>query len=150
MSEPLLSDVQIELHVPDFEVAKKFYAEIGYEIVWERPPGQKGYLVLRNGRSILNFYNGSSSVSNHEYFRKFSKDTPKGYGVEIIIPRDDIDELYRYFQKERPDNIVEILNQEHSHRDFRVVDPFGFYLRFVERYNWVDGRKEDGAQIETT
>lgn len=150
MSEPLLSDVQIELHVPDFEVAKKFYTEIGYEIVWERPPGQRGYLVLRNGRSILNFYNGSSSVSNHEYFRKFSKDTPKGYGVEIIIPRDDIDELYRYFQKERHDSIVEILNQEHSHRDFRVVDPFGFYLRFVERYNWVDGRKEDGTQIETT
>ncbi|MBI2641018.1 hypothetical protein HYW87_00255 [Candidatus Roizmanbacteria bacterium] len=26
-----------------------------------------------------------------------------------------------------------------------MVDPFGFYLRFVERYNWVDTRNSDGS-----
>ena len=23
-------------------------------------------------------------------------------------------------------------------RDFRIVDPFGFYLRITERYEWID------------
>lgn len=26
-----------------------------------------------------------------------------------------------------------------------MEDPFGFYLRFVERYNWVDTRNSDGS-----
>ncbi len=26
----------------------------------------------------------------------------------------------------------------------RIKDPFGFYLRFVERYNWIDTRNPAG------
>ncbi len=52
----LQSDILLELHVPDFEIAKKFYGNIGYEVVWEKAPhDEDGYLVMRSGNSILNF-----------------------------------------------------------------------------------------------
>ncbi len=38
----------IELHIPDFEVAKEFYGKLGFKVAWERKPeGFKGYLVLK-------------------------------------------------------------------------------------------------------
>jgi hypothetical protein len=65
--------------------------------------------------------------------------------VEIIIPVVNIDEFYADFRTLHPKNIVAELSQKHSHKDFRATDPFGFYLRFVEKYNWVDGRNLDGT-----
>ena len=146
--DDLLNDISIELHVPDFQKVKDFYGSIGYKIVWERLPNiDKGYLVMRNGRSILNFYCGNEEVYNHSYFKHFPKKSPRGYGVEIIIPIDDIEEFYTSFKNQHPNSIVSDLSQKHSHKDFRAIDPFGYYLRFVERYNWVEGRDEKGDPV---
>lgn len=49
----LLSDVMIELHVPDFELTKKFYGDLGFKVVWEKKPEQrKGYLVMKAGGEL--------------------------------------------------------------------------------------------------
>jgi predicted lactoylglutathione lyase len=37
----LTTDIQLELHVPDFELVKKFYGDLGFEVVWERKPQEK-------------------------------------------------------------------------------------------------------------
>lgn len=29
----LMTDVMVELHVPDFELTKKFYGDLGFEVV---------------------------------------------------------------------------------------------------------------------
>jgi len=42
---------------------------------------------------------------------------------------------------------VEPLQIRFDRLDFRMVDPFGFYLRFVERYNWVDGKDKEGNPL---
>jgi|JI10StandDraft_1071094.scaffolds.fasta_scaffold86145_5 hypothetical protein len=145
----LKSDVMIELHVPDFGVAKDFYGSLGYEVVWEKQPqGPDGYMVMRSGASILNFYCGSDDVYDHSYFKKFPKDTPRGYGVEIIIPITDIKSFYTKYTSVFPDSVVSGLSSKHSHQDFRAIDPFGFYIRFVERYNWVEGRDSSGNKLE--
>ena len=145
----LCSDILIELHVPDFMPVKEFYGTLGYEVVWEKPVKEnKSYLVMRNGKSILNFYCGTDEVYNHEFFGKFPKDTPRGYGVEIIIPVDGIEAFFAEFERLHPDNIIAPLSSTHSHKDFRALDPFGYYLRFVERYNWVDGRNKAGTPIQ--
>ncbi len=149
MSKPLSSDILLELHVPDFAPAKDFYGSLGYEVVWEKPSIEGiSYMVMRNGNSILNFYGGTKQVYEHDHFKQFPKDTPRGYGVEIIIPTDDIEALFVLFQRLHPKNLVTPISHAHSHRDFRAVDPFGYYLRFVERYNWVDGRDKEGKVIE--
>jgi hypothetical protein len=135
----LTSDIMLELHVPDFEITKKFYGDLGFQVVWEnKPEDKKGYLVMRNEESILNFYCGNEYVYEQSYFKKFPKDTSRGYGVEIIIPSDDIHTLYKDIKLKYPQNIVGELRVRFEKYDFRMIDPFGYYLRFVERYDWVN------------
>ena len=145
----LLSDIMVELHVPSFEIAKIFYQDLGFKVVWERKPNErKGYLVMRNKYSILNFYCGNEHVYEHSFFSKFSKDTSRGYGVEIIIPIDGIEDYYKKLKQKYSDKIVKEINTKFDCPDFRMTDPFGYYLRFVERYDWVNGRDSKGNTIK--
>jgi lactoylglutathione lyase len=135
----LLTDVYIELHVPDFKRAIEFYSKLGFKLLWRT----EDYLVMKRERSVLNFYGGSQKVYSHSYFGRFKKTTKCGFGVEIIIPVDQLERLYKSVKKFA--KIVQPLQlKKWGRRDFRMVDPFGFYLRITERYEWV-GRL-DGSQ----
>jgi len=130
--------VLLELHIPDFNKAKEFYSNLGFKVVWERKPeGKKGYLVIKRGSNILCFWPGNEEVWNQEYFCLFSKDTKRGYGVEIVILVDDIEILYK--QVEKFAKVVEELKiKPWGLKDFRIEDPFGYYLRFSEPYDVLD------------
>lgn len=129
----------VELHVPDFEKVKDFYGKLGFEVVWERKPeGKKGYLVIQRESHVLCFWPGNEEVYNQSYFRNFPRDSKKGYGVEIVFFIDqDIDSYYekvKGFAK-----IVDpLIKQPWGIKDFRIEDPFGFYLRFTETYDTLD------------
>lgn len=135
MSRPALNNVILELHVPDFEKVKDFYGKLGFEIIWEREPeGFKGYLVMKMGKNILCFWAGNEEVYSHPYFKEFSRDTKRGYGVEIIIFVQDIEKYYEKVSKFA--KVVEELTlQSWGDKDFRIEDPFGYYLRFSSPYN---------------
>lgn len=132
-----MTDVIIELHVPDFEVTKDFYEKLGFETVWEYPPkGSSGYLVMRRDKSILAFYCGNEEVYNHEYFKKFPRTTPRGYGVELAIHITDMD-LEKYYagvmEKIDKKYLIQTLETKPwGTRDFRLIDPFGYYLSIRE------------------
>jgi uncharacterized glyoxalase superfamily protein PhnB len=137
----MLTDVYIELHVPDFKKAIGFYSRLGFKLLWRT----EDYLVMRRKRSVLNFYGGSQKVYSHSYFGRFKKTTKCGYGVEIIIPVDRVERFYNRVRKFA--KIVQPLQvKKWGRRDFRIVDPFGFYLRITERYEWAD--KLDARQKE--
>lgn len=125
----------IELHVPDFEAAKKFYNRIGFEVVWERPPeGFKGYLVMRWGENTLCFWGGNQEIHQHPYFGNNPATTIRGQGVEIVLCHPDYERLYAHIEGEA--FIVEPMKlQPWGLRDFRLVDPFGFYLRITAPHN---------------
>ncbi len=148
--DKLVTDIMLELHVPDFAIAKKFYGNLGFKTVWERQPKDPAirYLVMRKGTSIINFYSGTEKVYDHSFFRRFPITTPRGYAVEIIIPIDGIEDFYKTACLKYKKNIVKPLAKILSHADFRMTDPFGFYLRFVERYNWVNGRDKEGNILQ--
>ena len=141
MTKPALTDVILELHVPDFERVKDFYGKLGFKIVWERAPeGFKGYLVMKKGESVLCFWAGNNEVYNHPYFKQFSKDTKRGYGAEIVIFVEDIEKFYGKVSKFA--KVVEKLTlQPWGDKDFRVEDPFGYYLRFSSPYNTLYAEK---------
>jgi uncharacterized glyoxalase superfamily protein PhnB len=135
MSTPAKSEVILELHVPDFEIAKEFYGKLGFEVVWERQPeAKKGYLVMKMKNSILCFFCGNAKVYEQSYFKKFPKDTHRGYAVEIVI---FVDEIESYYEKvKRFAKVVEELEmQPWGDKDFRIEDPFGFYIRFSSPYD---------------
>src|SRR2546425_3686170 len=128
----ILTDIYIELHVPDFKTAIEFYSRLGFKLLWRT----EDYLVMKRKRSVLNFYGGSQKIYSHSYFRRFKKTTKCGYGVEIIIPVDRVELVYNSVRKFA--KIVQPLQlKKWGRRDFRIVDPFGFYLRITERDEWV-------------
>lgn len=133
MNKVALSNVIIELHVPDFGKVRDFYGKLGFQEVWERAPKNRdGYLVMKRGDSILAFYCGNEEVYNHSYFRKFPKNTPRGYGTEIAIYLigEKIEDYYKDISsKINKDLIVQPLETKPwGTKDFRITDPFGYYL----------------------
>ena len=74
---------------------------------------------------------------NQSYFKRFPKDSKRGYGVEIVIAVEDIEELYKKTKSFA--KIVDALQmQPWRLKDFRIEDPFGFYLRFTEPHDIID------------
>ena len=146
MLNPLKNNLVIELHVPDLEVAKIFYSQLGFIISLEDLIDDKhlGYLTMTRkdelGQTMLNFYGGDDRVYQQSFFKQFPQDTKKGYALSITISVNNIEELYQSVRANLPENLVRELTEleDHGHKwkDFRMVDPFGFYLRFTELLDW--------------
>lgn len=122
----------IELHVPDFRPVREFYGRLGFRVVRDEPASERGgYLVLARGENVLRFWPGTERASEHSYFRAFPAGSARGYGVEIVLPVDDLDDLY---ETALASGVVvdELRLRPWGARDFRLADPFGFYLRFTE------------------
>ncbi|MCA9390486.1 hypothetical protein KC571_03720 [candidate division WWE3 bacterium] len=119
-----ITTTHLELHVPDFEPIKEYYGKLGFEIVWEREPEEfKGYLIMKLDENTLCFWSGNEYVYEQPYFKNFARDTKRGYGVEVILMVEDIEEL---------------ITQPWGLKDFRVEDPFGYYLRITSKHNVLD------------
>lgn len=136
--EPVRNSILLELHVPDFAAVKEYYGKLGFEVAWERKPEDiKGYLIMKMGDSILCFWCGNEKVYEQPYFQQFPKSTKRGYGVEVIIMVDDVGSYYAEIKDFA--NVVEPLTvQPWGLKDFRVEDPFGYYLRFTSPHNILD------------
>lgn len=124
----LTTNVLIELHVPNFRVTLTFYQLLGFRVLWM----SQNYLVMQKGEgSIIQFYGDSDRIYEQAYFKRFPRDSTRGYGVEIVIMDDDIKALYEKLKDQV--NVVEPLQLRHWGKwDFRIEDPFGFYLRVTE------------------
>lgn len=145
--KPIRNNLIVELHVPDFSVVRKFYGDLGFsEVHFESATKEHpAYLVLRRkdplGDTMINFYGGDKRVYNQSYFKKFSKDTKRGYAVEVTVPTADVSEFFaKVSHSELKNNIVRELKELNEGgsiwKDFRMEDPFGFYLRFTDLIDW--------------
>lgn len=98
----------VELHVLDFDPVVTFYGALGFRIAWKREPsGTDGYLVMERDGAVICFYAGNSAVYDHPYFGQFSKDSVRGYGVEIVFMVRDIGAIF---------GLVDPANGPHSRR----------------------------------
>lgn len=146
MKESIKNNLIIELHVPDLNVVKEFYSKLGFEVTMDDKLSEKesGYLTMTRkdvlGNTMLNFYGGDERVYNQSFFKQFPKETRRGYAIEITVPTSTIDEVYSLVSTNLKEYIVRELKEleDHDHRwkDFRMVDPFGFYLRFTQLIDW--------------
>ncbi len=133
--KPAKNELLIELHVPNFGRIKKYYKKLGFKIVWSREKGDSNdYLVMKYDNTILCFWPGNRNVYKQSYFKRFEKTTKRGYGVELVVMVRNIDSFYKRVAKFA--NVVEKLKlKPWGLKDFRVVDPFGYYIRFTEYHN---------------
>ncbi|MDO8563130.1 MAG: dihydroneopterin aldolase [Candidatus Limnocylindria bacterium] len=121
----------VELHVPDFGPVRDFYGRLGF-VVEREEAGDDGYLVMRRGANALAFWPGNAAVTGHSFFGRFPAGTPRGIGVEIIVEVEDVEALYekvRGFLRV----VAPLRRRPWGVRDFRLEDPFGYYLRITER-----------------
>lgn len=141
----ITNNLIIELHVPDFNKIKEFYSYLGFKTIMEHVPAeQPGYLVLKRksniGDTLLNFYGGDDRVYNQSFFKQFPRKTLRGYATEITIPVSNIDLEYKKVKNTIPTAIVrelaELTDINVKWKDFRIVDPFGYYVRITELINW--------------
>ena len=130
-----INKLQLELHVDDFEPIKDYYSKLGFGIVWERKPEEsKGYLVMDFEGNTLCFWGGNEHIYNQPHFAQFPDNTPRGYGVEVVVMIDSIGDFYDSVKDFA--NVVEpLIEQPWGLWDFRAVDPAGYYLRFTTEHN---------------
>lgn len=90
------------------------------------------------GRTMINFYGDKKKVSEHAYFNNFPANTPRGYAVEITIPIYDVEKLWETIKgRLSKEQIAQPFKMKRwNKKDFRVIDPFGFYVRFTELVDW--------------
>jgi lactoylglutathione lyase len=125
----------IELHVPDFSLVRDFYLPLGFEVVREETLEDK-YLVLQLEDNLLCFWGGDDRIYQHGYFKDFSKNTKRGYGIEIVLMVSNIEEYYHRIKDLKGIKIVaELKLRPWGVKDFRVEDPFSFYLRFTKSHD---------------
>jgi len=146
VKNPIRNNLIIELHVPNLETVKEFYSKLGFTITMEDKSNdaELGYLTMTRedpcGKTMLNFYGGDDRVYNQSYFKQFPRDTKRAYASEVTVTVQDIEGLYGIAMTNLKDRVVKPLgaNKDHNHewRDFRMEDPFGFYLRFTELLDW--------------
>jgi len=129
----------VELHVPSFDTAKDFYGKLGFKAAREQKSDdpRKNYLVMALGNNILCFWPGNDQVYTQSYFKNFPAGTKRGYGVETVIQVDNLEEAYKAAQN-LGCVVGELTTKHWGKKDFRIEDPFGYYLRFTEPYNILD------------
>jgi len=122
--------VRFELFVRDMGTAVAFYTRVmGFELLREEP----GYSSLRQSEVILGLGPISKLPAEGGYFTRDIAEHRRGLGVEIVLEVDDLDAYHAcVLASEYP--IREPLQERPwGLRDFRVVDPDGYYLRVTSR-----------------
>jgi dihydroneopterin aldolase len=134
----IASSAPIELHVSDFAPAKRFYGALGFDIARERRSRDDGYLVMVHGADVLRFWPGNVSMLSRGHFGRDPAPSRPGHGVEIVLTFDDLDSTF--VRAQAVGTIVAPIRLRHwGLRDFRVLDPYGFYIRCTEQHDPLGG-----------
>lgn len=76
-------------------------------------------------------------VTEQSCFKQFPSDTKRGYGVEIVIIMEDVSALYET-AKSFAKIVDPLIMQPWGIKDFRLKDPFGYYVRLTEPHDILD------------
>jgi len=123
--------LRLELIVEDMDASIDFYTKVlGFEVLREHPGD---YASLRCGGVTLGIGPISKLPEEGEYFTREIASLQRGLGAEIVLEIDYVDEWYRrvsgcgYPVFEPPQD------RPWGLRDFRIVDPDGYYLRLTAK-----------------
>jgi lactoylglutathione lyase len=121
--------VRFELFVNDVGHSARFYGEV-LDFRPARDADQTGYLPISSGAVTIGLQGHANLPSDH-HFRPEHFAGPRGVGVEIQIEVDDVDALYARAVTAAPalgGGIEPIGDRAWGLRDFRLIDPDGYYL----------------------
>jgi lactoylglutathione lyase len=128
------SGLRFELFVDDVPTTVRFYGRL---LGLLPPPGwsPEGYVRLHAGAVTIGVQKHSKLPSDH-YFSPSHLAGPRGVGVEIVIEIDSVDTVYHTALEEVArlgGQIEPLADRPWGARDFRLVDPDGYYVRVSSR-----------------
>ena len=118
------------MFVQEMGVAVAFYTGVmGFDLVCEEP----GYVSLRRGEVILGLGPISKLPAEGGYFTRDIAEHRRGLGVEIVLEVDDLDAYHAQILASGYEVFEPLRERPWGLRDFRVIDPDGYYLRITSR-----------------
>jgi lactoylglutathione lyase len=132
--EVLALGLRFELFVDDVEASVRFYAAT----LGLAPPetwSSDGYVPLRGGVVTIGVQNAANLPADHHFSRERLAG-PRGVGLEIVIEVADVERAYSLasHEAERHHGRIEpISDRPWGARDFRLIDPDGYYVRVTSR-----------------
>jgi len=119
----------LELFVEAPERSVDFYRRIlGFEVHGSM---SKEYTMLTNGDAVIAI--NSRSALSRDHPLRIETDQRAGLGVEIVLSVADVEDAFRR-AKESGWPISDLALQQWGLRDFRLIDPDGYYVRVTSRH----------------
>lgn len=128
MSPPAGGDLRIELFVADLERSAAFYADV---LGFTHESSSDDYAAMRRGNAVLGLGLARNLPTAHP-LRARDRDR-NGIGVEIVLEVDDVDAVVAAVERAGYPVLVPLAGRPWGLRDFRLVDPDGYYLRVTSR-----------------
>ena len=123
--------MRLELFVQDMDVSIDFYTRVlSFEVLREHPGD---YASLRCGNLTLGIGPISKLPEEGGYFTREIASLRRGIGVEIVLEVDDVNECYRHVLDSRHPVFEPLRERPWGLRDFRIIDPDGYYLRLTSK-----------------
>lgn len=114
-AEDLEAQGVLEVVVPDLSAALAFYCSLGFTIVRETPT----FVTLRWDTTLLFVAQNSKATT-----------APRWASLRIIVP--DVDAIWSHVLQQQLPIGVPIDDRPYGLRDFTVMDPAGFEIRFAQ------------------
>lgn len=118
-----------ELTVTNIEESKKFYQNIGFEIMYERKENKFCFLQLEENQIMIEEQNDNWNVGEMEY--------PFGRGINISMSISDVEKMYKELKEKNIKMFLDLeiheykVNDEiYKDQEFLIQDPDGYLLRF--------------------
>lgn len=118
-----------ELTVTNIEESKKFYQNIGFEIMYERKENKFCFLQLEENQIMIEEQNDNWNVGKMEY--------PFGRGINISMSISDVEKLYKELKEKNIKMFLDleiheykVNNEIYKDKEFLIQDPDGYLLRF--------------------
>ncbi len=123
--------LRLEIFVEDMDASVGFYTGVlGFEVVREHPGD---YASLRCGEVTLGIGPISKLPEEGGYFTREIASLRRGLGAEIVLEVDDLDGWHRRVSATGHPVFEPPQERLWGLRDFRIVDPDGYYLRLTAR-----------------
>ncbi|WP_183639174.1 VOC family protein [Rhizobium leguminosarum] len=116
--------LSLELFVESPEQSLEFYRQVlGFEV---EGSASTEYTMLKNGDAVVAI--NARSVLSTDHPLRIASGQKAGLGVEIVLKVADVENAYRA-AKESGWPVSDLALQPWGLRDFRLVDPDGYYVR---------------------
>jgi len=123
--------LRLELFVEEMAASIAFYTQVlAFEVTRHEPDD---YASLRWGNAVLGIGPVAKLPEEGGYFGRDISFHRRGLGVEIVLEVDDVDEWHARVAASGQPILEPLQDRPWGLRDFRIVDPDGYYLRITSR-----------------